>query len=80
MAYFGQSKEEIESEHLKNRQILIDNDLAKIKKEKTEELLDKAEDLDSKHPLIPFLTTTLLWQKSQIEEGYEESYIKLKQN
>jgi len=43
-------------------------------------LLDKAEDLDSKHPLIPFLTTTLLWQKSQIEEGYEESYIKLKES
>ena len=27
VAYFGQSKEEIESEHLKNRQILIDKGL-----------------------------------------------------
>ena len=43
-------------------------------------LLDKAEDLDSKHPLIPFLTTTLLWQKSQTEEGYKESYIKFKES
>ena len=43
-------------------------------------LLDKAEVLDSKHPLIPFLTTTLLWQKSQTEEGYKESYIKLKES
>ena len=35
-------------------------------------LLDKAEVLDSKHPLIPFLTTTLLWQKSQTEEGSDQ--------
>ena len=42
--------------------------------------LDIAANKDVKHPLIPFLKSSVTWLKVQAEDGYEESYNQIKKS
>ena len=39
-----------------------------------------ASNIDKEHPLVPFLKSSVLWLKTQSEEGFEESYEQIKKS